>query len=192
MPTLPTKQCLTTVEPSLISKQKPTSLGTITPRSANSICLNAIVKSTNISRNVSTHHLLTTKAVLHFKWLNYYLPPKRWKVKEQLALITSHHHFSSPLVLQELLSILNSSFSLAHCPRVWRVATIIPLLKAGKSPSEVASFCPISLTSCVVKHLERILTDCLYYITKANNLFSWFQASFCKRWGCEDEITRIV
>ena len=64
-----------------------------------------------------------------------------------------------PLFLQELLSIFNASFSLAPCPRIWRVAIIIPLLKAGKSPSEVASFRPISLTSCVVKFLERILAD---------------------------------
>ena len=49
---------------------------------------------------------------------------------------------------------------------------IIPLLKAGKSPGEVASFCPISLTSCIVKLLERILADCLYYIAETNNLFS--------------------
>ena len=40
-----------------------------------------------------------------------------------------------PLALQELLSIFNSSFSLAHCLRIARVATIIPLLKALKSPS---------------------------------------------------------
>ena len=97
-----------------------------------------------------------------------------------------------PLALQELLSIFNSSFSLAHCPRIWRVATIIPLLKAGKSPSEVASFRPISLTSCVVKLLERILADRLYYIAKTNNMFSRFQAGFCKGWSCEDQITRIV
>ena len=77
-----------------------------------------------------------------------------------------------PLALQELLSIFNSSFSLAHCPRIWRVATIIPLLKAGKSPSEVASFCPISLTLCVVKLLERILADHLYHIVETNNMFS--------------------
>ena len=49
---------------------------------------------------------------------------------------------------------------------------IIPLLKAGQSPGEVASFCPISLTSCIVKLLERILADCLYYIAETNNLFS--------------------
>ena len=50
-----------------------------------------------------------------------------------------------PLALQESLSIFNSSFSLAHCPCIWRVATIILLLKAGKSPSEVASFHSSSL-----------------------------------------------
>ena len=96
-----------------------------------------------------------------------------------------------PLALQELLSIFNSSFSLAHCPRIWRVATIIPLLKAGKSPSEVASFHPISLTSCVVKLLERFIADRLYYIAETN-MFSRFQAGFCKGRSCEDQITQIV
>ena len=66
-----------------------------------------------------------------------------------------------PLTVQELLPIFNSTFSLAYCPRVWRVAIIISLLKAGK-PSEVASFQPISLTSSVVKLLESILADRLY------------------------------
>ena len=68
----------------------------------------------------------------------------------------------SHVALQELLSIFNSSFSLVHYPLIWRVAIIIPLLKAGKSPSKVASYCPISLKSCVVKLLECILTDRLY------------------------------
>ena len=94
-----------------------------------------------------------------------------------------------PLALQELLSIFNSSFSLSHCPRIWRVATIIPLLKAGKTPSEVASFRPISLTSCVVKLLERILADRLYHIAETNNLFSRLQAGFRKGRSCEDQIT---
>ena len=47
-----------------------------------------------------------------------------------------------PLPLQELLSIFNSCLSLTHCPRIWRVTTIIPSLKVGKSPSEVTSFLP--------------------------------------------------
>ena len=76
-----------------------------------------------------------------------------------------------PLVLQELLSIFNSSFFLAHWPHIWRVVVLIPLLKAGKSPSEALSFHPIRLASCVVKLLERILSDCLYYSAETKNLF---------------------
>ena len=48
--------------------------------------------------------------------------------------------------------------------------TIIPLIKAGKSPSEVASFCPISLTSCVVKLLERIIAHRLYYTAERKHV----------------------
>ena len=33
---------------------------------------------------------------------------------------------------------------------------------------------------------------CLYYIAETNNMFSRFQASFCKGWSCEDQITQIV
>ena len=97
-----------------------------------------------------------------------------------------------PLGLQKLLPIFNSSFSLAYCPRIWRVATIIPLLKAGKSPSDIVSFRPISLTLCVVKLLERILADRLCYIAETNNMFSRFQAGFCKGRSCEDQINQIV
>ena len=85
-----------------------------------------------------------------------------------------------PLPLQELQSMFNSSFSLAHCPRIWRVAAIIPLLKAEKTPSEVASFHPISLTSCVVKLLEHILADHRYHIAETNKLFSRLKAGFRK------------
>ena len=91
--------------------------------------------------------------------------------------------------LGPLSLIFSSSFSLAHCPWIWRVAIIIPLLKAGKSPNEVVSFCPISLISCVVKLLERILADRLYYVTETSNMFSRFQTGFRKGWSCEDQIT---
>ena len=87
----------------------------------------------------------------------------------------------SPLTLQELLSIFNSSFALAHCPHNWRVPTSIPLLIAATSPSEVASFCPINLT-----------VSSLLYIAETNDLFSQFQASFCRGLSCEDQITQIV
>ena len=91
-------------------------------------------------------------------------------------------------LLQGLLCIFNASFYLEDCPRIWKVAIIIPLLKAGKSPSDVASFRPISVSSCVVNLLECIIADQLYYIAESNNFFGHFQASFCKGRSCEDQI----
>ena len=45
------------------------------------------------------HHLLTMKALLHFKRMSY-LPSKIWSAKEQLALTTIFYlHFSSHSVL---------------------------------------------------------------------------------------------
>lgn len=96
------------------------------------------------------------------------------------------------LAVQELLSIFNSSFCLAHSPRIWRVAIIIPLLTDGKSSCKVASFYPNSLTFCVVKLFERILADRLDYIAEKKNLFARSQARFRKGRSCKDQITQIV
>ena len=46
-------------------------------RSANSTSHKPTPTSTDISGSISTHHLLPMKAVLHFKWVSYYLPSKR-------------------------------------------------------------------------------------------------------------------
>ena len=98
----------------------------------------------------------------------------------------------APSALKELLAIFNASFKNAACPQVWKNATIIPLLKANKPPSEMASYRPISLTSCLVKLLERIIADRLYYLAESRNLFNHQQAGFRKGRSCEDQILRIV
>ena len=97
-----------------------------------------------------------------------------------------------PLALQELLSIFNTSLHLADCPWIWRVAITIPLLKARKSPSDVASFRSINLTSCVVKLLEGIIANRLNYIAEPRNFFSRFQVGFRKDRSCENQILQIV
>ena len=99
-----------------------------------------------------------------------------------------------PLALQELLSIFNALFHQSDCPRIWRAAIIIPLLKAGKLLNDVSSLRTISLTSCAVMLmlLERITVIWLYYTAKSNNLFSRFQAGFSKGRSCKDQILQIV
>ena len=68
----------------------------------------------------------------------------------------------------ELLEILNVSFREGVVPSVWKHATIIPIPKAGKPCSQLGSYRPISLTSCVVKLLERMICARLYYLTETN------------------------
>jgi hypothetical protein len=71
-----------------------------------------------------------------------------------------------PVALEELLDLFNRSFLSGTVPQAWRNAIIIPLLKAGKSASDLASFRPISLTSCVAKLLERMVAERLYYLAE--------------------------
>ena len=98
----------------------------------------------------------------------------------------------SPNALQDLLTIFNLSFTHGDCPRTWRIATIIPLLKAGKSASEIASYRPVSLTSCIAKLMERVLANRIYHLAETNNMFSKLQAGFRRGRSCEDNITRLI
>ena len=94
--------------------------------------------------------------------------------------------------LDWLLHIFNMSLRSAEIPQVWRNATIIPLLKSGKSPSELASYRPISLTSCIMKLLERMISERLYDMAEQNSWFSCLQAGFRKSRGVEDQILRFT
>ena len=97
-----------------------------------------------------------------------------------------------PLAKVELLGIFNQSFSEGYTPQAWRYATIIPLLKSGKPPGSLASFRPVSLTSCVVKTLERMISARLYQLAESRGMFSHLQAGFRKGRSCEDQILKVV
>jgi ribonuclease HI len=97
-----------------------------------------------------------------------------------------------PKAFMFLLNIFNLSIDQAECPQQWRDAIIVPLLKAGKSASNLDSFRPISLTSCVVKCLERMIAERLYYLAETENWFNEQQAGFRKGMSCEDQILKIT
>jgi hypothetical protein len=91
-----------------------------------------------------------------------------------------------------LLALFNESFSSAQLPQDWRRAMIIPLLKAGKPASEFESFRPISLTSCIVKLLERLINNRLYFLAESKGWFSDSQAGFRKQRSCKDQLIKLV
>ena len=96
------------------------------------------------------------------------------------------------LALQELLSIFNTLFHLPDFPQISRVTMIILLLKAWKSPSDIASFSNNQRNFFCHEVLEPIIANQLYYITESNNLFSSSQAGFGKGRSCEDQILLIA
>ena len=57
-----------------------------------------------------------------------------------------------------LLTLLNKVFLEKEFPEEWRLAHVIPILKEGKDPLDPLSYRPISLTSCICKLLEKILS----------------------------------
>ena len=97
-----------------------------------------------------------------------------------------------PKALSSLLAMYNRSWEEGFCPQLWRSAIIVPLLKAGKSPSELESFRPVSLTSVTVKIMERMVSDRLYNMAESNGWFHRSQAGFRKSRSCEDQILRIA
>ena len=118
MLTLQMKQYPTTVSLSLTSNPYHHYDIHTMPGVVNLPCYESIEISTNISRNVSKHHLLTMKAVLHFNWVNYYLPSRTWSTKGQLALTTFHLYFSSHLVVLPSRKYYRYSTHPFHLPTV--------------------------------------------------------------------------
>jgi ribonuclease HI len=97
-----------------------------------------------------------------------------------------------PKALEVLLGIFNESFWHAACPQIWRTAIIVPLLKSGKPSGALKSYRPVSLTSCVVKLMERLIAERMYHIMETGNCFSKLQAGFRRGRSCEDQILKIT
>lgn len=91
-----------------------------------------------------------------------------------------------------LLEIFNESWRTNTCPAKWREAIIIPILKKGKPPSKIDSYRPVSLTSCIAKTMERMVTSRLSYLTESNGWWSNDQAGFRARRLCEDQTLRLT
>jgi ribonuclease HI len=94
--------------------------------------------------------------------------------------------------MQFLLDMFNESFKTAVIPQAWRSGVIIPILKAGKPASKLESFRPISLTSVIVKALERMIHARLYRLAEKKGWINKAQAGFRKGRSCEDQILRIT
>ena len=91
----------------------------------------------------------------------------------------------------KLLEIFNHSWEEGRVPQIWKEAIMIPIHKKGKDRRKSASYRPISLTSCVVKTMERIINGRLMYYLETEKILSEEQAGFRQFRSTEDQATYL-
>ena len=74
----------------------------------------------------------------------------------------------------------------------WKSAIIIPLLKADRSASDVASYRPIALTSTLCKVIERMAANRLLWWLESNQRLNKFQSVFRQRRSTIDQIMGLA
>ena len=91
----------------------------------------------------------------------------------------------------EILYLFNLIFETGNIPDIFKIATVIPVLKPGKDARNPCSYRPISLTSQLGKTLETIINKRLINYVINNNLISNTQSGFLRKRGCIDQIARL-
>ncbi len=72
-----------------------------------------------------------------------------------------------PVAEEPLLNIINSSLSLGHIPKPFKLAIIKPLIKKPKLDScELANYRPISNLSLMSKVLEKVVCSIVLLLAK--------------------------
>ena len=88
------------------------------------------------------------------------------------------------------LSILyNISFSMGQLSSDWKVANIVPVHKKGDK-SDVKNYRPISLTSLVMKVMEKYLRDEIY--SKCCHLINGKQHGFLPQKSCTTQLVTVL
>ena len=87
--------------------------------------------------------------------------------------------------------LFERSFREARVPQSWRVGEVVPLLKAGKNPSEIGSFRPVCLTACMSKWFERVIASRLRWMLEKNGWLSACQAGFRAGMSVNDQLVRL-
>ena len=68
---------------------------------------------------------------------------------------------------------------------------MIPIPKPSKDPKNPCNYCPISLTSCLCKTMERMINTRLVWFLEKNNILTKYESGFRKRRTTTDQLIRL-
>ncbi|GFU60525.1 probable RNA-directed DNA polymerase from transposon X-element [Trichonephila clavipes] len=98
-----------------------------------------------------------------------------------------------PLVpIFELTNIIHNIIKIGYFPIVWKTATVVPILKPGKDPTQAESFRPIALLSILGKVAEKIILKRLYHHVEENNILIPEQRGFRPDLSTTHQLLRVV
>ncbi len=91
-----------------------------------------------------------------------------------------------PVAEEPLLNIINSSLSLGHVPKPFKLEVIKPLIKKPiLDPCELANYRPISNLPFMSKILEKVVSAQLCSFLQENDIYEEFQSGFRPRHSTE-------
>ncbi|KAM7309477.1 hypothetical protein ISCGN_013108 [Ixodes scapularis] len=93
---------------------------------------------------------------------------------------------------EALVAWFNTTWDSGDVPDGWKLATVVPLLKAGKPPGKAESYRAMSLTSCVSKVFERMVQARLRWYLDAYCLLPECMTGFRRSLSAQDSILDLT
>ena len=93
----------------------------------------------------------------------------------------------APWIAEPLSMLFNLSLRLGSLPQDWTSANVVPVFKRGDKHL-MSNYRPISLTSLVVKIMERLVQDEVMKFLTDNNKLSDIQHGFRPRHSCQTQL----
>ncbi|KAG5894562.1 hypothetical protein JTB14_021544 [Gonioctena quinquepunctata] len=91
-----------------------------------------------------------------------------------------------------LLDIFNELFEKGYSINLFKQVLVVPILKPGKNPNLAQSYRPITLLSCILKTLERMIKNRLEWWLLQKKNMPCNQFAYKKGFGTLDAVSTVV